>query len=274
MTTNHSTLTITYPDGYSASARLFTSPNPRRAVLYIHGIQSHSGWYIDSAQHLQQNNCTVLMPDRRGSGLNQADRGHAQSAAQLIADLAQAADHLRQISACDQLDILAVSWGAKLALAYAAQHLAHVRSITLVGPGLCPKIDIRLTEKIAVGLQGLIAPRKLHPIPLTDPHLFTANPDRQTYIAQDPLMLREATASFFIASKRLDFLARAAVAQIHVPLHLFLAAQDRIINNQATLAYLQPILTSQQTYPNAHHTLEFEPDPVHFFNDLAAAILK
>ena len=273
MTDTDQIITLTLSDDYQARARLFASPNPRRAVLYLHGIQSHSGWYINSAQHLQHNNCTVLMPDRRGAGLNQTDRGHAQSAAQLIADTALAAAHLRQLTSCDQLDIIAVSWGAKIALAYAAQYPASVRSITFAAPGLCPKIDIRLTEKIAVGIHGLICPHKLHPIPLTEPSLFTANPQRQAYIAQDPLMLRQGTASFFIASKRLDFLARAAVPKIRAPLRLFLAQHDRIIDNQATLDYLRPALTDHQIYPNAHHTLEFEPDPSGFFAHLTAAIL-
>jgi len=37
-------LTIELPDGYRAYARYWDHPNPRGAVLYHHGIQSHCGW--------------------------------------------------------------------------------------------------------------------------------------------------------------------------------------------------------------------------------------
>ena len=72
------------PDGYSAYARDWPVCDPVGAVLYLHGIQLHSGWYEESARRLQQAGFAVLQPDRRGSGRNQMDRGHAESQQHLI----------------------------------------------------------------------------------------------------------------------------------------------------------------------------------------------
>ncbi len=81
--------------------------------------------------------------------------------------------------------------------------------------------------------------RKTFPIPLSDPALFTANPEGQAFIAADPFSLREATAGLLAASFFIDRLVARAPARIHQPALLMLAGQDRIVDNARTLAYFQ-----------------------------------
>jgi acylglycerol lipase len=53
---------------------------------------------------------------------------------------------------------------------------------------------------------------------------------------------------------------------------LMLAGRDRIIDNARTRAYVGSFASADRTiveYSNAHHTLEFEPDPSPVFADLA-----
>ncbi len=50
-----------------------------------------------------------------------------------------------------------------------------------------------------------------------------------------------------------------------------LAGQDRIVDNTRTLEYFDRIAGREKTlisYPEAHHTLEFEPDPARYADDL------
>jgi alpha-beta hydrolase superfamily lysophospholipase len=223
---------------------------------------------------------TVLSPDRRGSGTNQQERGHCENAGQLLEDIDTAVEWLKEHSRLPQVDIVAVSWSGKLGLAYVQRFAEKVRSLVLVGPGLCPKIDISLKEKISVGLSGLVNPHKLYAIPLTEPTLFTSNPPMLEFLARDPLMLKEVTASFFIASKKLDFQARQAVGKLKLPVSLFLAERDRIVDNQATIDFLKEVLTPHENLPQgykiyrkAQHTLDFEPEPQVFFSDLAQVLL-
>ena len=269
----------TLGDGYRGCARVFEAETARRAVLYLHGIQSHGGWFVRSGEFLQRQSVTVVMPDRRGSGLNDIDRGHCDNPSQLIADVHHWATLLMDRTGLGQVDIVAVSWGGKLALAYAARYSELVRSITLVAPGLRPRIDVSLGKKIKIGVSGLMHPTSQYPIPLTDPALFTANPTMRAFIGGDPLMLRKATAGFFIASARLDAAVRHAVTRVHCPTYLLLAECDRIIDNQATVDLLGPILTAMPgrdegavVYSGAHHTLEFEADPSGFLADLGVIL--
>ena len=284
-------------DGYRAVGRLFECEQAARAVVYLHGIQSHGGWFLRSCDSLRQGGVTVLQVDRRGSGLNDIDRGHCQSAEQLLADLDCCVDWLMSRSGLQAIDIVAVSWSGKLALVYAGRHPEKVGSVVLVAPGLRARVDISLKEKIMIGAHGLLDPHRLHEIPLNDAALFTANPAMLRFIEQDPLKLTHATASFFVASHRLDMMVPKVLDKLSMPVHLFLAERDRIIDNDATTKLLQPVLQSEagicelqsepdtpemqsqcgtparlKMYAAAEHTLEFESNAEPFMADLLAAV--
>ena len=263
-------------DGYFGWGRFFSGNSNCRAILYLHGIQSHGGWFLRSCDYLRRRGHTVLAPDRRGSGLNQQDRGHCHNPDQLIEDVDHCVDWLCDKTGKSQIDIVAVSWSGKLALAYGAKFARKVRSIALVGPGLCARVDISLREKIAVGVHGVVDPHKMHEIPLNEPTLFTANPAMLEFIENDPLKLTHTTASFLVTSHRLDMKVRKIVNKLNMPIYLFLAQHDRIIDNQATIELLRPALTSPpgcdesaRIFTDAHHTLDFEPEPDTFFQELA-----
>jgi alpha-beta hydrolase superfamily lysophospholipase len=268
-------ISLTMPDGYESYARFFSQPGSSKAVLYLHGIQSHGGWFLRSCDYLNRDGWNVLAPDRRGSGLNQQQRGHCDNPEQLISDVDSCVNWLIENTGVKKIDIVAVSWSGKLAMAYAGRFPEKLQRLVLVTPGLCARVDITLREKISVGIDGLAQPHKQHEIPLNEPTLFTANEPMLQFLRNDPLKLTHATASFFITSVRLDNTVRQVVNKIQTPVYLFLAGQDKIIDNQATVNLLKPILKSTPgrqnpvIYPQAHHTLDFEPDPQNFFADLA-----
>ena len=72
--------TLLLSDDYRAYARYWEPKNPTAAVLYHGGIQSHCGWFEQSASRLRDAGFSVLQFDRRGTGRNKLDRGHADSA--------------------------------------------------------------------------------------------------------------------------------------------------------------------------------------------------
>jgi len=258
-------------DHYEAHARLWCPPSPRGAVLYLHGIQSHGQWFERSASALAEAGFAILLPDRRGSGRNAQDRGHTPSVRRLLRDIADCLDELHVRTNLDRFHLLGVSWGGKLALA-AYRYLPHrVRSLTLVAPGLFPRVDLPAWQKIRVAWSLLAARRALFDIPLNDPQLFTADPDRQRFIRDDPLALRRVTAGFLGASRQLDRYARGA-AQIRggCPCRVFIGERDRIIDNHATRAFVRSLpwpTRDIMEYQGTEHTLEFEPAAGTFITD-------
>lgn len=116
-----------------------------------------------------------------------------------------------------------------------------------------------------------MAPDRKFAIPLNEPDLFTANVRWQEFIRTDPLALREATARLLVESVRLDGYLRWVPAYVRAPVLLMLAGRDRIIRNEPTRRFVDSFATPDRQvieYPDAHHTLEFEPEPARFLGDL------
>jgi alpha-beta hydrolase superfamily lysophospholipase len=268
-------------DGYPMAARVWRQTNASVRVILIHGIVSHSGWYLRSCQHLADNAIEVHALDRRGSGLSFRDRGDSPHVDQWIQDFD---DYLDGLSCQLPTVVLGVSWGGKLAALLAARQSINRRrnKSALAGVGLiCPGIyayqQVSLTKQWMVRMAtwgGLVNQRV--PIPLRDPALFTQSSFYKTYIRDDPFTLRKITVRFAVADLELNRLVRACAEQIQIPMFLMLAGQERIVDNDRTRMYWDRVASPQKAiveYPDAAHTLEFEPDPRKYLHDLHTHIM-
>jgi len=248
--------------------RAWSVTDCRAVVVMLHGIQSHSGWYVGSAKALARAGVSVLAPDRRGSGLNHEGRGDTPNHRVLVDDVRRTVQRGRALYPGRPVHLMGISWGGKLALAFARRYGRLLRSLILVAPGLYPQVDLSRGQKLAVLFWRLWKPGRLFPIPLSDPRLFTANPERLRYIKADPLALRQATARFLVASRALDLALRSRRRKLSLPLLLFLAGRDRIVDNLKLQRFFEAVPHEKKRlvyYPEAHHTLEFEPGPEPFF---------
>jgi alpha-beta hydrolase superfamily lysophospholipase len=261
--------TFTAGDGYAWQYRRYACATPRAHVVCVHGIQSHSGWYEYSCTRLSRAGFTVSFLDRRGSGMNREGRGDAPSFRRLLDDLAE---FLLVVRAEGRpVFLLAISWGGKLALALQRRAPGLVDGLVLIGPGLSARVRPSLAERLRIVGARLTNPTRLFPIPLSDPELFTATPHWLDFLRQDALALHRATARLLIESARLDAYLRFVPPYVRAPVLLLLAGKDRIIDNDRTRAYVQRLATPDKKvieYPEAHHSLEFEPDPDGFVNDV------
>lgn len=268
-------LTVTLPDGYPAYARYRMPPEPCGAVLYLHGIQSHCDWYDASAQRLARAGYALLQVDRRGCGRNPQDRGHADSAGQLIDDTLAARDELFRRSGYDEYHMVGVSWGGKLAAASHVTDARGVLSLSLVTPGLFPRVTASDAQKAEIGLAMLYEPRRLFDIPLNDPKLFTASPRWQEFFRNDAATLRRCTAGFYLASRRMDKIAADLPNAPPTFLHLFLAGDEHIIDNEKTGGFIRSLGWANSrisVYPRARHSLEFETEAEEYFDALVSWI--
>ncbi|MGB2755610.1 MAG: alpha/beta fold hydrolase [Phycisphaerae bacterium] len=264
-------------DGTDLLMRIWRPNRTRAALVYLHGIQSHSRWYEASSRRLAESGVAVYQVERRGSGMDTAhERGHVDRAEVWLADVALAAERARDETGVAGVHLLGVSWGGKLAVAAAAARPDLYKSLILAAPGIVPRVDVGLMTKVRVAkCLALGRDRERFPIPLADPHLFTENPERIRYIAEDPLSLREVTARFLYESRRLDRMVRRAAGEVRMPVFLALAERDRIIDNRATRGMVARLGAPRHRiieYAGASHTLEFETDPEPFFRDLVAWI--
>ena len=182
--------------------------------------------------------------------------------------------YLEQIRNDRPVVLCGISWGGKLAAAVARQQPGLLRGLVLVTPGLYSPFEPKPVQRLALRI----------PVRAADADAGASrfrcsaarsSPKRRTgasYVDSDPLSLREVTYRFAQADNRLTRLARQGAPYIHTPTLMMLSGRDRIVTNSRCRAFLGRIGAVHKTlieYPNAVHTLEFEPDPDRYFADLA-----
>lgn len=251
-------------DGYAFYFRRYSPPGqPKARLVFLHGVRSHGGWYERSCAALAAAGFEVYFLDRRGSGLNSARRGDCPNFRRLIDDVAEFVQRLRAEKAWLPVFAVGISWGGKLAVALPARKPGLLDGVTLLCPGLKPKVKPPLAQRLRIFLARRLRPTKMFPIPLNDAQLFTGSKEWQGYIDSDPFGLRAATARFLFNSFAFDQYLRRAAKKVCVPVLLMLAGRDRIIDNAKTRRFVGKFdaITTIVDYPEAEHTLEFEsPD--------------
>jgi alpha-beta hydrolase superfamily lysophospholipase len=265
-------------DGYIGKVRRYPATGtPKAEVVFLHGIQSHAGWYEHSCRTLAEQGYAVSFLDRRGSGAAETGRGDCPSFRRLIDDVAEFVTGIPRAVSRENavvrvpVFLASISWGGKLAVALERRHPGIVDGLVLLAPGFFPRIRHTFLERLHIFAARWFTPRKPFPIPLNDPELFTANPKWLEYLRNDPLRLHFATARMMIESARLDAYLRFTPKYVHCPVLLLLAEKDRIILNGRTRAFVDRFATPDKEvheYPGAQHTLEFEPNPELFLGDL------
>jgi alpha-beta hydrolase superfamily lysophospholipase len=263
----HSTLVVRHvPRGAAAG---------KCPVVYVHGIQSHPGWFIGSAQALARAGHEVFQITRRGSGRWAGRRGDARGADQLLDDVAASVEYAREQTSATQVALVGVSWGGKLLTAYVLANPPGVAALALVAPGLAALVDVSPMTKIAIALCRAFHRKRMFDIPLSDVALFTDNPAMRQYLEADALRLRQATARFLFTSAMLDrMIARSPARAMKIPTTLILARRERIVDNARTAAIVSRLTggAAKVVELDGAHTLEFESDPRPYYEALCRAV--
>jgi acylglycerol lipase len=258
-------------DGSTLGYIAYTGPNADTALVYLHGVESHAGWFAQAATLLQARGYDVFCLDRRGSGINRENRGfpsgHIDNYQMLLDDIHTFITPLHE--RYRQVILTGLSWGGKLATAHALAYPDDADALVLITPGLRALVDVSPLTKIRVVLFAQIAPKSEIASPIT-PEMFTITPRYLDYIKNDPLRLTHATARFYWQSSRLDRYIERNINRLDKPLLLFLAGQDRIIDNAGVLELLQRASLPEFEvidYPEQTHSVQFD-DPAMLVQDI------
>ncbi len=237
--------------------------NAAASLLFVHGIASHGDWFAETAAYLANRGVAVYAPDRRGSGLSDGPRGHLDRYEHALDDLDLFLDLIARQQTGAPIFLAGSSWSAKLAIATAARSEARLTGLVLLGPGLFPRVDLTIAQKLAVLVLHRLRPEHPLPIPLA-PESYTRNPAYLEYVRRDDRRLLTASARFFWETRRLDRARDALAARLTLPILLQIGAADPIMDPAATCRWLQSVPAPDRTaitYKHASHTLDFESEP-------------
>jgi alpha-beta hydrolase superfamily lysophospholipase len=249
-------------DGAALGYVRYDKPGAKTALVYLHGIESHSGWFAKSASLLREQGYAVYCLDRRGSGINRENRGfvsgHVDSYKTLLADVSAFIQPLR--NRYDSVFLVGLSWGGKLALSYGLTHPADIGGLVLITPGIRTLVDVSLFTKFKILFFSRTQPMEPIATPIK-PEMFTTTPRTLEFIQRDPLRLKYATAGFFFESRRLDGYIDGLISNLRLPVQLFLAGEDRIIDNEGVRLVLEQGSQDKLeivTYEDQTHSIQLD----------------
>ncbi len=197
---------------------------PRRVVVALHGMVTHSGWFSQLGNLLVECGVALIAPDRRGNG--QAKHlGQISDTDLLMADVDVAVQHARQLSD----DVTLFSWcgSANFAVPAAAQVAAD--RFVMASPGLVPLAEMSARFRCTQAIDGFLP---IHFDPAGD---FTDDAETKDIICADKLYLRRIPEELRGAWKKLNPIAREALHNLPIPAHCVLTRVDRMIDIPKTL---------------------------------------
>ena len=266
---------VSFPTaGGSLAYRRFGASGP--VLVFLSGGPGLRSTYLDPiAQTLAADHATIVF-DQRGTGASRDAYGDGSlvTVAGFVADL----DALRSALGLGRLALVGHSWGAMLAMAYAAAHPERVASLALLDPGgpsmqFYPDFARRLREhltddeRLAVGA-ALEAGKLPPPAAITPGYFhdhakgvaFARTPDATTVYANVATAIgRDAPAHYAVS---------AALQGTTIPAFTLYGSDDVSLAAKPALDALFPHATTSLV-PNAGHFPWLE-NPVPFYAGLEA----
>jgi len=257
-------------DGTLIPVRLFGSSGRRTPLLMVHGLQSHSGWFSQSAAFLANLGHPVYVIDRRGSGLSQAPRGDAKDFRLWAADIAAIGAYALKQHGGQQFFLLGHCFGAIPATVYTELAPATVKGLILTTPGIFTHTSIPPAQMLKIATTVAGERDYYFPVPL-DPDQFSELPEYEPFIAADPLALRAVTGDLYWQVHKARQYIETHAGQLTMPILVGMAGEDEIADNRRNRAWLADLPSFDRTeivYPDARHILEYSLEQARYFQDL------
>lgn len=227
------------------------------AFLLLHGMESHSAWFIDTATRLVSQGYAVVAYDRQGWGKSRGTRGHLQSYKHFLEQVAGIAAKTRD--KYGSLHLAGMSWGGMAALYLGLRRGWLFDSVSLIAPGIVALQDIPFLDKLRAAKNVLCNNTTATVTPLFRPEHFTRDAEWRDFIQNDPDRVVRVSTSFCLETLKMRrFIRENAGKRLIPPTLCLLAGDDRIVDNQATAAVCRKAGAVVEILPDCAHTLIFE----------------
>lgn len=229
-------------------------------IVYLHGIESNSGWFSQFASQLAGKGLALYGIDRRGSGLNEEDRGDIKDYSIFIDDIECALRMVKEQNAGKKIYLMGICWGALLAVHYVIKGKPSPDGLILLSPAIHRKVDLGRGAKIAAKACSLFYPKARFKIPIND-RMFTGSARYLDFIKNDKMRLRYLTCRFFNQIVRMENDFIPAGGNLLLPVIALLAGHDDIVDNERVRKWFSALPSRDKTirvFDNFCHVMPFE----------------
>ncbi len=141
---------------------------PRGIVTVLHDAGDHGARYEELAQALAELGWAVALPDLRGHGRSEGEKGHSNGIREVLRDLEEIENHLAYRLPEAPRVIVGQGLGALYALAYAVENPGQLSALVLAAPLFEPTFELPAPKKGLMGMLGKkVGPKSEGRIPWT-----------------------------------------------------------------------------------------------------------
>ncbi len=255
--------------GHALFRRSWLHPEPRRALLLLHGYAEHSGRYEHVGAWFAARGCAVHAYDQQGHGRSGGPRGHVGRFDDFLDDVDRVLGIVGEEHPGLPRFVVGHSMGGLIAAAHARERHPDVAGVALSGPLLAVSESMpRWRIAVARALRR-VRPRLSLASGLDANGLSRDPAVVEAYLA-DPLVFRTLTVS--LAAEMMDAVTRTAAgaADVKVPMLLLHGEDDPLCNVEGSRAFYDALTVPKElrTYPGLRHEIFNEPEREQVFGDL------
>lgn len=245
----------------------------RLSLVMAHGFSAYCGLYRHVGRALAARGIAVTQFDGRGHGRSEGRRGHVDDFDDYVGDLAAVVNWAREQTPGLPWALMGHSLGGAIAAALALDERRSDRPARLVmaAPWLKLKMKVAPPKRMAANVVARILPTFSMPNGIRGENI-SRNPAVVEGFDHDPLVHHTASAGWFMTTLRAQARLRTHAQALKVPTLMLLAGQDRIVANEANLAFAQAAgaTVTVRSYPELFHEVFLEPEAATVIDDVAA----
>lgn len=250
-------------DGLSQLRRRWLPPDPKAAVLLVHGIGEHSGRYLHVGASLAAAGYAVVAFDQRGFGRSGGRRAYVDSFSQFHDDVE---DHLGELRSLRLPTVLfGHSMGGLISLGYATSHRRAPDLLVLSAPALASSAPAWM--RLGARPLAFVAPRLYltSPIPLDT---LSRDVTVQQGYEDDPLVEKGGTAQLGAELFAEMTLVGRRLGDLRIPTMVIHGGEDELVPTQASAPVGAIAGVERRVLPGLRHESLNEPEGPEVLGDV------
>ena len=258
-------------DGTKLAVRVAGSSGHRIPLVMLHGLQSHSGWFVQSQTFLAGLGFPVYAMDRRGSGRSEGARGDCTHFRQMGDDVLAVVNYARAQHDVEAVHVFGHCFGTIPAALFATAHPGLVASLMLASSGIFTRVNLGLSRKFELVLARASRRDVEIPIPLKA-EMFSELNECVQFIQADEARLKTATGSLYFEVRRACQHIQSHRHRLTMPVFMANAGSDPICDTEANERFFWSLPARHRLlvrYDRSRHVIEFSEQRDDFFRDLS-----
>lgn len=244
-------------DGKRLFVREYGAIDAERTIVLVHGYGEHGGRYANALQPLLQRGFRILVPDVRGHGRSDGQRGHVAQFRDYLEDLAVVLREVR--SPPSATGLLAHSHGGLIVLRALLEGRTRVAAAAVSSPLLGIAVQPPAWKATAGRVLSRVLPKVSLPTEI-EAEWVSHDPAVVAAYTADPLNHHVVNARWYTEALAAMAYCFEHAAARPVPVLVRQAGDDKLVDADASERWARAAGATFERIDGAYHELMFEPN--------------